>query len=905
MDVSCPKCGKPAEEGDAFCAYCGRALPEAGAPETVEPQPVKPEARTNVEGPGPAPGPAPARHAAGSRVASLWLLVAGLVAFLIAMGLAAWWIVPRLWPGGPHDQWVLYTSNAVFPGKLARGSSQLWAARRTGGDAHPLTDLEEGVAHAALSKDGKVAALVGGPRWDFGRHAVYVLDSKRGLRRVAEAVKYVGDVVASDDGAWIAWTESDSPENGPARIVGYDTRSGSTKAVTRSKAGIRLEIVGFRPKTAELLYRVSNRKGPGTSDLFLVDAAAPSIIRRLTNNDFEEDGAAFSPSGDRLVFVSRVYKNTSLVFPRKSELYVIELDGARLRRVTDNSDFESAPGWSGNGERLAVFVAKSPPAKPTRSWDVRAGGIQVIDPATRAATPAKTGMKMPKDASFGFRWAQKGRELLVWQLEAPTAGSEETRAAIWRCVDGSQPLKVADVRATFVELHVGSDPDGVFVDARRDVRPPPEVDNWPWERSLYFAEFSPEAADHERGARVIDPGGRGWTSFVGTALGSKGGFVKRRALRDPEAESSVLAKASGTALYISGEPFEGKKTEFASELHAIGLDGRNLRHLTNLGLYIEDARVSPDGRLVAFTTTKYRGWRYHEDEEQHAYLLDVKSNRLRKLDEVDRKLDSQLAIGNRWGSTSTRREVKLGPFSPDGAQFPVAANNEAFLVDTLDLSLAPLGSTSGGGGYRGWDAYGRLAGAQLTDGYLEWRTDFTSPDAVNKRRVSTRDLEGDWGGMDWSAKSGRFVVSYYDSTGADDWSLYRHGLAIVGKHGQGFTQVLSRGGMEADDPRWAPDGSRFAYRTSEFFREDTNGDGKVDYSSRSAGSFVMTWPARKMSRIPIEGMYSEGDNPEYLWSPDGRLIVTSDLGVTEVDSARTVDLGYPGYYDTDLVGIVE
>lgn len=66
---------------------------------------------------------------------------------------------------------------------------------------------------------------------------------------------------------------------------------------------------------------------------------------QLTSNDANDQSPAFSPGGDRIVFMSLRDGNP--------EIYVMDTDGSNVRRLTHHVGEDSYPAWSPDGRRIA------------------------------------------------------------------------------------------------------------------------------------------------------------------------------------------------------------------------------------------------------------------------------------------------------------------------------------------------------------------------------------------------------------------------------------------------------------------------------------------------------------------------------------------------------------------------
>jgi TolB protein len=96
---------------------------------------------------------------------------------------------------------------------------------------------------------------------------------------------------------------------------------------------------------------VFTRVVDGKADVFLLDDHGK--LRNLTHNPADDDTAALSPDGRRVAFSSNR-------LDRQSDLYVMNVDGSRVRRVTTDRALDWYPTWSPDGKWLAYTAYENP-----------------------------------------------------------------------------------------------------------------------------------------------------------------------------------------------------------------------------------------------------------------------------------------------------------------------------------------------------------------------------------------------------------------------------------------------------------------------------------------------------------------------------------------------------------------
>ncbi len=96
-----------------------------------------------------------------------------------------------------------------------------------------------------------------------------------------------------------------------------------------------------------------------TEHLYIYDIATRSL-NQLTSGKYTESGAAWSPDGRSVVFVSNREDDADASF--QTDLWTIAIDYVGevrpLNRLTDNSSVKQSPSWSPDGKQIAYLTAE-------------------------------------------------------------------------------------------------------------------------------------------------------------------------------------------------------------------------------------------------------------------------------------------------------------------------------------------------------------------------------------------------------------------------------------------------------------------------------------------------------------------------------------------------------------------
>ncbi len=249
----------------------------------------------------------------------------------------------------PGDQKIVFSSTSHLPGDCPpkpeppRGTRYIWplypydifVANVDGSGLEKITDNPKYDAEPIISPDGRQIVFGSQRDEDFD---IYLMNADgSNVRRLTERVGYDGGPWFSPNGQKIVW-----------RAWYPETRE---------------ELALWRD-CMENDYIV-----PFPLDIWVMNADGSNKVR-LTQNGATNWAPSWHPDGERIVLSSNMddWHEDIKKFGHNFELYLMNIDGTGLERVTFNNVFDSFPMFSHDGRKL-VFASNRNPQKP-RATDI-------------------------------------------------------------------------------------------------------------------------------------------------------------------------------------------------------------------------------------------------------------------------------------------------------------------------------------------------------------------------------------------------------------------------------------------------------------------------------------------------------------------------------------------------------
>src|SRR5215210_7766376 len=180
---------------------------------------------------------------------------------------------------------------------------------------------------------------------------------------------------------------------------------------------LNLGVGGWASEGKRMALEGWDDSNPDRNGVYLVGVPDGTNLTRLTRNPDHDIPMDFSPDGSRIVFL-RAEPGTD---PPAGSLYVVNVDGTGLKRITPPGIDAGSARWSPDGESIVFSGSTTEPESPIRIVRPDGTGLQKVfeDPnGETAATPA---------------WSPDGHKIMFALIKASaltTAGLQPNKLCV-------------------------------------------------------------------------------------------------------------------------------------------------------------------------------------------------------------------------------------------------------------------------------------------------------------------------------------------------------------------------------------------------------------------------------------------------------------------------------------------
>lgn len=295
----------------------------------------------------------------------------------------------------PDSQKLIYQSNRGL-----YACDKIWVMNTDGSDKHMVSPdhgantcsfffpdsrriVFSSTSHLAGDCPPKpMVPQVGGHVWPLYPYDIFVADlDGSNLKKITDNPEYDAEPIVSPDGSQIVFG---SQRHGDFDIYIMNSDGKNMRRLTDrigydggpwfSPDGKKIVWRAWYPKTREEKAQwrecmKNNYIVPVPLDLWVMDSDG-SGKKMILNNGATNFAPSWHPDGRRIIFSSNMddWREDVKRFGHNFELYLINIDGTGLERLTYNKVFDGFPMFSPDGKKL-VFASNRNPQKP-RATDI-------------------------------------------------------------------------------------------------------------------------------------------------------------------------------------------------------------------------------------------------------------------------------------------------------------------------------------------------------------------------------------------------------------------------------------------------------------------------------------------------------------------------------------------------------
>jgi TolB protein len=239
----------------------------------------------------------------------------------------------------PDGAWILFESEAA-------GNRDIWRLPAAGGTAEQLTRHEAFDSSPYWAPDGRRIVFESDRS---GRKNIWILDlssAGAGLFAVTNGDWDDGSPAWSPDGRWIVYESNRSKSRGTDLWVS-PADGGAARRVTETPTSVYHRTADWSPDGTRLVFESDREQGQPA--LFITDVFG-AVVQRLTPLPGYEGHPAWSPEGSRIAYEA----TTSGTM----EIWIVAVSGGGAVRLTNEGGFW--PRWSPDGASIVYGRGGNP-----------------------------------------------------------------------------------------------------------------------------------------------------------------------------------------------------------------------------------------------------------------------------------------------------------------------------------------------------------------------------------------------------------------------------------------------------------------------------------------------------------------------------------------------------------------